>query len=494
MTDSLRPGAEQGTGSRPWAVLAVVSAAQFLIILDLWAVSLALPALQRGFAPAALADVSWVLDGYAIVLAALLLPAGRAADRLGRRACFLAGLVVFGAASLACAVAPGLPALIGGRVLQAAGAALLMPASLGLALAVFPPGRRGTAVGIWAGTGAVAAGTGPVLGGVAVQANWRWIFLINLPVVLAALAAAARILPRQPGAGTRASGTRCGRHFDLAGTVLALSAVGLMCTALTEASRWPAVRTWTALAAGLVLGAAFVRHIRRHPEPLVAPGLFAVRAFRAGAAGLVAYYTGFGAMLLSVTLLLTAEWRLSTLQAALGIVPGPATAGIVSLFAGRLTARAGPRRMVAAGAAAFAAAGAWLLAGAGHRPAYAAVVLPAALLWGVANGLIQPALFACADAAPRADLAAGSAVLGAARQLGSALGVAIFVAVAGGAAAGGLAGLRRAWIAVVISAAVTAVAGLGTGGRPAGTSTVVARSGRAGDATALARMIPPARR
>jgi sugar phosphate permease len=149
------------TGRRRWAVLAVVSAAQFLVTLDLWVVNIALPALQRDFAPVTLSEVSWILDVYAIVLAALLLPAGRGADDIGRRKCFLAGLVVFGIASLGCAVAQDLLALITFRALQAAGAAVLLPTSLGLALEVFPSRQRGTAVGIWAAVGAVAAGSGP---------------------------------------------------------------------------------------------------------------------------------------------------------------------------------------------------------------------------------------------------------------------------------------------------------------------------------------------
>jgi MFS family permease len=236
---------------RRWAVLAVVSAAQFLVTLDLWVVNIALPALQRDFAPAALSEVSWILDVYAIVLAALLLPAGRAADRIGRRECFLAGLVVFGAASLGCAVAPDLLALIACRALQAAGAAMLLPTSLGLALSVFPARQRGTAVGVWAAIGSIAAGSGPVLGGLLVESSWRWIFLINLPVVLAALAAGMAILPRHPGVP---DGQRVGRRIDGVGTVLVLGAVGLVCTALTEAPRWPASRTWPVLAAGLGLG------------------------------------------------------------------------------------------------------------------------------------------------------------------------------------------------------------------------------------------------
>ena len=477
------PQAEQpDTGRRRWAVLAVVSAAQFLIILDLWVVNIALPALQHDFAPATLSDVSWILDVYAIVLAALLLPAGRAADSIGRRACFLAGLVVFGIASLGCAVAPELPALIAARALQAAGAAVLMPASLGLALSVFPSHQRGTAVGVWAGVGAVAAGSGPVLGGLLVQSSWRWIFLINVPIILATLAAGVAILPRRAQRGRSVGGQRPGWRIDGVGTVLVLGAVGLVCTALTEAPAWPPARTWPVLAAGLVLAAAFVAHIRRHPDPLVAPRLFSVRPFSAGAAGLVAYYTGFAAMLLGTTLLLTVQWHFSVLQAAAAIAPGPITAGIVSPFSGRLSARFGIRTTVVAGAVLFAAAGAWPLASAGGGPAYAAVVLPSMLLWGVANALIQPSLFACADAAPRAELASGSAVLATARQLGSALGVAIFVAVLGAHPASSLAGFDRAWIVVLITAAMTAFAGLAGGRQLIGVPEVAAKAQTAGDA------------
>jgi EmrB/QacA subfamily drug resistance transporter len=442
-------------------VLAVVSAAQFLIVLDLWVVNIALPVLQRDFAPATLSDVSWILAVYAIVLAALLLPAGRAADSIGRRKCFLAGLVIFGAASLGCAVAPGLPALIACRALQAAGAAVLMPTSLGLALSAFPARQRGTAVGVWAGVGAVAAGSGPVMGGLLIESSWRWIFLINLPVVLAAWAAGAALLPRR---GAERGGQRPGFRIDGVGTILVLGSVGLVCTALTEAPGWPPSRTWPVLAAGLVLAAAFVAHIRRHPAPLVAPRLFAVRRFSAGAVGLVTYYTGFAAMLLGMTLLLTARWHFSVLQAAVCIAPGPITAGVVAPFSGRLSARFGTGATVVTGAVMFAAAGAWLLASAGGTPAYAAVVLPSMLLWGVANALIQPPLFACADAAPQAELASASAVLTTARQLGSALGVAIFVAVLGTGPAS-LAGFDRAWIVVVVAAALTALAGLATGWR-----------------------------
>ena len=477
--DASPPPEPPETGRRRWAVLAVVSAAQFLIILDLWVVNIALPALQRDFAPATLSDVSWILDVYAIVLAALLLPAGRAADRIGRRECFLAGLVVFGVASLGCAVAPDLPVLIACRALQAVGAAVLLPASLGLALSVFPSHQRGTAVGIWAGVGAVAAGSGPVLGGLLVESSWRWIFLINVPVILAAFTAGVAILPRRAG---QRGGQRPGWRIDGVGTFLVLGAVGLVCLALTEAPGWPPSRTWPVLAAGLALGTAFVAHIRRHPDPLVAPRLFSVRPFSAGAAGLVTYYAGFASMLLGTTLLLTGPWHFSVLLAAAGIAPGPITAGIFSPFSGRLSARFGTGSTVVAGAVLFAAAGAWPLATAGDRPAYAAVVLPSMLLWGMANALIQPSLFATADTAPRAELASGAAVLAMARQLGAALGVAVFVAVLGAHPGTSLTGLDRAWMVVLITATMTAVAGLATGRRLIRVPEVAAKAETSGGA------------
>jgi EmrB/QacA subfamily drug resistance transporter len=436
-----------------------VSAAQFLIILDLWIVNIALPVLKHEFAPATLPDVSWILDAYAIVLAALLLPSGRAADSIGQRRLFLAGLVVFGLASLGCAAAADLPAMIAFRALQAVGAAVLLPTSLGLALSVFPARQRGTAVGIWAGVGAVAAGGGPVIGGLLVESSWRWIFLINVPIVVATFAAGVPILPRS-GEHTR---QRIGRRIDPVGALLVLTAIGLVCTALTEAPGWPLSRTVLLLVAGLAAAAAFALHIHRHSDPLISPRLFAARRFTAGSAGLVAYYTGFAGMLLGTTTLLTVHWHLSVLQAAAAIAPGPITAGIVSPFSGRLSARFGMQATVAAGAAFFASAAGWLLVSAGANPDYSKVVLPTMLLWGIANALIQPSLLATADTAPSSELASGSAVLATARQIGAALGVAIFIAAVGAGPARDLAGLDRAWIVVLITAALTGAAGLAAG-------------------------------
>src|SRR5215204_5005213 len=209
-----KTSASRSDSTGRWLILAVVSAAQFMCVLDLWVVNIALPTLQRDFAPVTLSDVVWTLNVYMILLATLLVPAGRLADSRGRRALFLAGLALFGVASLGCALAPTLPVLIVWRALQAVGAAVLMPTSLGLALPAFAPHERSTAVGVWAAVGAVAAGSGPVLGGLLVDASWRWIFLINVPIVLGTLAAGSVLLPRD--------GARAEQRVDFLGTLLVL--------------------------------------------------------------------------------------------------------------------------------------------------------------------------------------------------------------------------------------------------------------------------------
>src|SRR4051794_26521557 len=171
---------------RPSLVLAVVSAAVFRASLDLFVVNVAFPDIQEQFGGTSLASLSWVLNGYTIVFASLLVPLGRAADRLGRRRFFVGGLLLFVASSAAAAAAPSIEALVAARVVQAVGAAALMPTSLALLIAEIPAAKRAAAIGVWAATGGVAAAAGPPLGGLLVEASWRWVFLINVPVGLAA--------------------------------------------------------------------------------------------------------------------------------------------------------------------------------------------------------------------------------------------------------------------------------------------------------------------
>jgi MFS family permease len=171
----------------PWAAFGVLSIAVFLAILDLFIVNIAFPAIRHSFSSVSLANLSWILTGYTIVFAAVLVPAGKLADIIGRKRVFLAGLLIFLAGSALCAAAPSAGFLIGARVLQAVGGAALTPTSLGLMLPLFPPQKRATVIGLWAAIAGVGAAAGPPIGGLLVEASWRWIFLINLPLGLFAV-------------------------------------------------------------------------------------------------------------------------------------------------------------------------------------------------------------------------------------------------------------------------------------------------------------------
>ena len=221
--------------AKPYAALAVLCTATFVASLDLFIVNVAFNAIGSDYHSASQSDLSCVLNGYAIVFAALLVPAGRLADRFGRRAAFLLGLGLFTAASAGCAIAPSLWTLVGCRLVQAAGAAILTPASLGLVLAAFPGQEGPRAVRIWAASGAIAAAAGPVIGGALVQANWRLVFLVNVPVGIAALIASGRLLQesRDPDAT---------RLPDLAGALLLAAAIGALALGLVKGPDWG----WTA--------------------------------------------------------------------------------------------------------------------------------------------------------------------------------------------------------------------------------------------------------
>jgi len=412
--------------SRRALVAAIVSVGVFVASLDLFIVNIAFPDLQRDFGGTSLATLSWVLNAYAIVFAALLVPAGRWADRAGRKRAFLGGLGLFTVASAACALAPSVAVLIGARVVQAAGAAVLMPASLGLLLPEFPPHKRGLAIGLWAAVGGTAAAAGPVIGGLLVELSWRWVFVVNLPVGVAAIVVGARVLHEVRDDDRSVP--------DLLGAVLLTGAVGTLIGAIVQGPGWGWAdpRTLALFAAAVLLAIAFGVRSVRHPVPVVEPALLRVRAFAAANVAGVLFFIGFSAMLLGSVLWLTEVWHQSALGAGLKIVPGPATAAVFAVAGGILGGRVGPRAVGALGAALFALGGVWWATHLGTSVHYATDYLPGMLIGGAGVGFVNPSLAGAATAQlPPARLATGSAVLTMARQLGSALGVALVVAVLG---------------------------------------------------------------
>ncbi|MFN8202400.1 MAG: DHA2 family efflux MFS transporter permease subunit [Solirubrobacteraceae bacterium] len=431
----------------------------FMASLDLFIVNLAFPDLARSFGGASLQDLSWVLNGYAIVFAALLVPAGRIADRVGRKRVFLLGLVAFSLASALCAAAPSVGALVGARVLQAAGGAMMIPTTLGLVLAAFPPERRAPAIGVWSAVGGVAAALGPPIGGLLIQLSWHWIFLVNVPTGLIAAAIGWRVLDevRAPEDG----------RPDLLGAAMLALGIGLLTLGIVKGPDWGWAdgRDVAALAAATAFVAAFVLRCARHRAPVIELSLLRVRSFALANLTALVFFAGFGAMLLAGVLLLTELWGYSTLRAGFALAPGPLTAAAFAVPAGRLGGRIGPRRVTAAGGALFAASFAWLLVAVHARPDYAGSFLPAFMLGGAGVGLSLGTLPAAAAAElPPSRFATGTAVFSMARQLGSAIGVAVFVALLGDAAGVDLLeGLRRGWWLCLATGSAAAILALAIG-------------------------------
>jgi EmrB/QacA subfamily drug resistance transporter len=411
---------------RRWKVLIVAAVAVFMGFLDVTIVNVAFADLQRDFANASRADLSWVLNAYNIVFAALLVPAGRLADIVGRKRMFLVGIGVFLAASVACGVAGSVETLVAARVLQAAGGAILVPTSLALILPEFPSSQRATAIGIWTASGAIAAAIGPSLGGVLIEeGGWRWAFFVNLPIGLAALVPALRLLreARDPDARSLP---------DALGSALLVASVGLLALGIVKGPDWgwDSTRVLGSIAAGALLLPIVVLRSARHPAPVVQPSLFRIRSFAVANVGMLLFSLAFYAVILANILFLTEVWGWSVLRAGLAVTPAPLMATLAAPLAGKAVGRFGQGPGALAGAVLFAAGAAWYAVFLDSTPDYASEFLPGALLGGTGVGLSFASWGSAAVAElPAAVFATGSGVVSMLRQLGAVLGIAVLVAV-----------------------------------------------------------------
>lgn len=421
---------------RRWQVLLVVVVGVFMAGLDVFIVNVAFPQIHADFPHTGLGGLSWILSSYTIVFAAFLIAAGRWADEFGRKRAFLAGVALFVLASAACAAAPSIPFLVGARAVQGFGAALLLPTSLGLLLPEFPPEQRHVAIGAWAAVGGIAAAAGPPLGGLLVEIGWRWVFIVNVPVGIAGLLFGARVLReiRHPDS----------QRADLAGALLLTAAVGALTVAIVQGESWgwSSARVIALFALAVALLASVARRIFDYdpratatsgrPAPIVDPALLRMRAFSAATLASLLFFVGFAAMLLASVLLLTGVWHESILNAGLMISPGPTMAALTAVPAARLGGRLGPGRVGAAGTLLFALGGVLWIALLGDAPDYVGEYLPGMLVGGIGVGLVIPSLTAAvASTLPPERMATGIAVQTTGRQLGSALGFAILIAVLG---------------------------------------------------------------
>ncbi len=410
------------------AIFAVTAMGAFMASLDLSIVNVAFPALERSFRHDPTSTLAWVITGYSIVFGALLVIAGRTADRLGSRRVFFAGLGVFCLGSALCGVAPSVVLLVLGRLVQGAGAAAVLPSSLGLLLAAFPTEKRSQVVALWGGIGALAVATGPSFGAALITGfGWRAAFYVNLPIGLLAWLIGRRVL-----SGSSASNSKS--TPDYPGVVLLSAALAALVLAISQGPSWgwTSVRIVVALAGAVGLGAIFLYRSSRHDEPVLDLTLFKARSFSAANAATLVYAMGFFAMLLGNILFLTSVWHYSILAAGLAVTPGPLVVAVVAGPAGRMAARVGFRPVLLVGFAIFAAGLSWFAIRVGLHPHYVTQWLPGTLVVGLGIGCTFPVLSAAAVSSLHPErFAVGSAVNQTARQIGGALGVALLVVILG---------------------------------------------------------------
>src|SRR4051812_46157087 len=446
--------------ARRWQVLLVTSVAVFMSFLDVTIVNISFPDIRASFPESSLSRLSWILTAYSIVFAAALVPAGRLADRFGRRCFFFLGTFVFLGASVACGAAGSVDMLIGAPAVQALGGAMLVPPSLRLLLPEFPLERRATATALWGARGAVAAATGPSLGGVLVDwQGWRAVFFVNLAIGLPALIPARRLLreAREPQT----------LFPDMLGALLLAAGVGALALGIVQGPQWgwSSARIVGAFCASLVLLALFFWRAARHRAPVIELSLFRVRSFTVANAGGFVFATGFFALLLCNVFFLTGVWHYSVLRAGIALTPGPLMAALSAPFGGRLSDRYGQRVVAVPGGLLFGTGALLFALITGPDASYASEFLPANLLTGVGVGLTFAAFGSAAVAElPRNRYATGGAINNCIRQIGAVLGISTLIVLLGSpTAANAMHLFHRAWGLIALSGAIAGVTGVALG-------------------------------
>ncbi len=398
--------------------LAVLCAASLMVVLDSSIVAVALPAIQAdlGFTPAGL---SWVFTAYLVAFGGLLLLSGRLGDLLGRRRVFLGGLSLFTLASLAAGLAADAGVLVVARFAQGIGGALASAVVLGMIVTMYPePRARAKAIGVYSFTQAAGASIGLIAGGALTQAlNWHWTFYVNLPIGVAALLLAVRVVEADRGTGLR-------EGLDVLGAVLVTAAVMLGVYGVSSSS-------WGAVLAAVVLLAAFAVRQAKARTPLLPLRLFRIRAVAGANVVMVLMVAGMLGFQFVTALYLQQVLGLDALGTGIAFLPVPAVIAVASLgFAGKLAARFGPRAVLLTGLG-LVIAGLLLLTRVSVGGSYFVDVLPPLLLMGLGAGAAIPALMGLAMAdVPAEDAGVASGLINTTQQVGAAVGTAVLAAVA----------------------------------------------------------------
>ena len=411
------------------AAIVLTGAALFMVVLDNLIVASTLPSIQRSLG-ASLGSLEWVLDAYILTFAVFMLTAAALGDRYGRRRVFSAGVVVFSLASAAGALAPSVGVLVAARAVQGLGGAVIMPLTLTLLGAAFPPERRAAAVGTWSAISAIGVALGPIAGGVLTTTlSWHWIFWVNVPVGIAVAALAPRVLAESRGPADR---------LDLRGLGLASSGLFLVVWATVRANvaGWGAPQTVVALASGVALLGAFLAWERRAERPMVPLRLFSSREFSAvNIAGFLLHFAMFAAFIMVVQFLSSVRGE-GPVSSGLHMLFWTLMPMIVAPYGARLGRRIAPTTLIAAGLTTVAAGMATLFAIVGPD-ASALSLAPGLLITGAGIGLTIPNLAGGALGAVGAeDMGKASGILATARQVGAAFGVSVGVAIFEAASSG----------------------------------------------------------
>jgi EmrB/QacA subfamily drug resistance transporter len=408
-------------------LLLVVCLGQFMVILDVSIVNVALPSIKDalGFSTNGL---QWVLNAYTLTFAGFLLLGGRAADLLGRRRMFVAGTVLFSGASLLCAIAPSAGTLVVARAIQGIGGAVISPATLAIITTSFDEGApRNRALGAWGAIGAIGATSGVLLGGVLTEAfSWPAIFLINVPLGAVVVALSRGVVPE-------GRGTTQNRHFDLLGAVLVTLGMSAVTYGIVTTDRlaWASPGVLAPLAAGAALLLSFaVYEGRIAREPLIPLSVFRLRTLRAANVVIFLLYGAIFAFWFFQSLYMQGTLHFSALETGLAFVPMTLGVGLGATLAPRFARRLGPR-MVLAGGMLFATAGEALLTGVHPGGTYVAQVLPGGVLGAFGLGLsLVPATIVAVQGVPAAASGLASGVLNTSRFVGAALGLAVLSTIA----------------------------------------------------------------
>lgn len=451
--------AEAEVPDRAWLVLLLACMAGFAGALDLSIVFVVFPEIEDAFPDASTALLSWVLTTYGIVVAALLVPGGRLADLLGRRRVFLTGVVIFGLGALASGAAPGPGFLIAARAVQASGGALMTPAAMALVLREFPADRRAMAIGIWGAVGGVAAAAGPSIGALVVDlGGWRWGFWVSVPLAVAVFVWGRAVLVESVDPDVHGL-------TDLGGSALVVLAVGALALGIVEGPDWGwtspgVIGAFTVSTVGVVL---LVRRSSHHPDPVIAPDLFAAPLFRRANVVALMFGAAFFAMFFGLVRFLTEGWGYPTSRAGLLVTPALAASAVCSLLGGRLADHVGHRAVMVPGAVAFTVGAAWLALGVGPDPAIWSVWVPALVLLGVGIGLVFPNFQSAAVfGVPEARFGVAAAAVQTVVRLSGTLGIALAVVLVGGFVAGDpVADFDPLWWSLAALGALSAVVSLG---------------------------------